>query len=302
MRVQRYATRFLMLPALCFVFALAAGELTARNTIQSSDDDIEGLKLVQLPAPAFNRQAGMSGKAPASGPRLAIVSSKRNQITDEEAWFTANDLKLPLYRVTDASSANLPELPPNVPTGYKGNLLIKAIRQDKTITLIYGKDYASGRYLIAIDKESGKFRYGFDFINYTQSPDYIAADRDYIFQSTEWAVEEGNTIYVSHHHMTYARSSKGMNAYITAIDTRAGRALWRSRPLVSNANNFEVIGDLIVSGYGFTAEPDFLYLLDKKTGDLRQQLAVKSKADYIIYKNNRIYVRMYDTDVVVNLK
>jgi hypothetical protein len=291
-----------MLPALCFAFALAVAGLTARNASRGGDDDIESLKIVQLPAPPFNRQGAPGGKAPASGPRLAVASSKRNQITDEEAWFTANDLKLPLYRVTDASPADLPELPPGVPTSYKGNLLIKAISQDKTITLIYGKDYASGRYLIALDKESGNFRYGFDFINYTQSPDYIATDRDFIFQTTEWAVEEGNTIYVSHNHMTYARSSKGMNAYITAIDTRSGRVLWRSRPLVSNANNFEVIGDLIVSGYGFTAEPDFLYLIDKKTGDVRQQLAVKSKADYIIHKNSKIYVRMYDTDVVVDLK
>jgi hypothetical protein len=302
MRVERYATRFLMLPALCFVFTLAAAPLTARNTGQGGDEDIESLKLAQLPAPVFNRPSAASGKAPASGPRLAIVSSKRNQITDEEAWFAANDLKLPLYRVTDASSASLPELPPNVPTSYKGNLLIKAIRQDKTITLIYGKDYASGRYLIAMDKESGKFRYGFDFINYTQSPEYDAKDRDFVFQSTEWAVEEGNTIYVSHNHLTYARSSRGKNAYITAIDTRTNRVLWRSQPLVSNANNFEVINDLIVCGYGFTAEPDFLYLLDKKTGDVKQQLAVKSKADYIIHKNNKIYVRMYDTDLVVNLK
>ena len=298
MRVRRYATRFLTLPALCLVFTLAAAGLTLRG----GDDDIESLKLVQLPAPAFNRQAGAGQRATASGPRLAIVASKRNQITDEEAWFAANDLKLPLYRVTDSAPAGLPDLPPNVPASYKGNPLIKAIRQDKTITLIYGKDYASGRYLIAMDKESGKFRYGFDFINYTQSPDYIAADREFIFQSTEWAVEEGDTIYVSHNHMTYARSSKGMNAYVTAIDTRAGRVLWRSRPLVSNANSFEVIGDLIVSGYGFTVEPDFLYLLDKKTGDVRQQLPVKSKADYILHKNNKIYVRMYDTDVVVSLK
>ena len=102
--------------------------------------------------------------------------------------------------------------------------------------------------------------------------------------------------------MTYARSSRGMNAYITAIDTRTNRVLWRSQPLVSNSNNFEVIGNLIVSGYGFTAEPDYLYLLDKKTGDVRQRLAVKSKADYIIHKNNKIYVRAYDTDLVVNLK
>lgn len=292
--IQRFATPFIALLTFCFAVTLAAAH-------QSGATDIESLELVTLPAPQFDRQVPRP-KFPPFSPRLSIVSTKRNQITDEDAWFAANDLKLPLYRVTDTSSDRLMELPETVPTSYKGNLLIKAIRQAKTITLIYGKDYSGGRYLIAMEPESGKFRYGFDFINYAYAPDNDAKDRDFVFQNTDWAVEEGNTLYVSHSHLTYARSSKGMNAYITAIDTRSNRVLWRSPSLVSNANNFEVIGNLIVSGYGFTAEPDYLYLLDKKTGDVKQQLAVKSKADYIIHKDNKIYVRMYDTDLVINLK
>lgn len=292
--IQRFATPFIALLTFCFAVTLAAAH-------QSGATDIESLELVTLPAPQFDRQVPRP-KFPPFSPRLSIVSTKRNQITDEDAWFAANDLKLPLYRVTDTPSDRLMELPETVPTSYKGNLLIKAIRQAKTITLIYGKDYSGGRYLIVMEPESGKFRYGFDFINYAYAPHNDAKDRDFVFQNTDWAVEEGNTLYVSHSHLTYARSSKGMNAYITAIDTRSNRVLWRSPSLVSNANNFEVIGNLIVSGYGFTAEPDYLYLLDKKTGDVKQQLAVKSKADYIIHKDNKIYVRMYDTDLVINLK
>lgn len=276
----------------CFVVALGV-------TGQGDASDIDSLRLVTPPAPQFNRQAT---KPAASSPRLTVVSTKRNQITDEEAWFAANDLKLPLYRVSDASPDRLTELPPGAPTSYKGNRLVKAIKQPKTITLVYGKDYASGRYLIAMGAESGKFLYGFDFINYTRAPDNDTRDLEFVFQAVEWAVEEGNTLYVSHAHSTYARSSRGMNAYVTAIDTPTGRVLWRSQPLVANSNNFEVIGNLIVTGYGFTAEPDYLYLLDKKTGEVRQQLPVKSQADYIIHKNNKIYVRMYDTDLVVNLK
>lgn len=281
----------------CLLITLAAAG-------QGGAADIESLRLVTLPAPQFNRQATKTpaAKTATNQPRLSILSTKRNQITDEEAWFAANDLKLPLYRVSDQSPDRLMELPPEAPTVYKGNLLVKAIRQPKTITLVYGKDYASGRYLIAMDAESGRFLYCYDFFNYTRAPDNDAKDMDFVFQAVEWAVEEGNTLYVSHAHPTYARSSRGMNAYITAIDTRTSRVLWRSQPLVSNSNNFEVIGDLIVTGYGFTAEPDYLYLLDKKTGDVRQQLAVKSQADYIIHKNKKIYVRMYDTDLVVNLK
>ncbi|HET8677901.1 MAG TPA: hypothetical protein VFO63_19025 [Blastocatellia bacterium] len=291
--IQKRATPFITLMTFCFAATLAA-------TGQGGAADIESLQLVTLPAPQFNRQ--FAKRPAAKKPRLQVVSTKRNQITDEETWFSANDLRLPLYRVSDAARDRLMELPPQAPTAYKGNLLVKAIRQPKTITLVYGKDYASGRFLIAMDAESGKFLYGYDFINYTRAPENDVQDLDFVFQAVEWAVEEGDTLYVSHGHLTYARSSRGMNAYITAIDTRTNRVLWRSQPLVSNSNNFEVIGNLIVSGYGFTAEPDYLYLLDKKTGDVRQQLAVKSRADYIIHKNNKIYVRTYDTDLVVNLK
>jgi hypothetical protein len=288
------ATPFIALLLFCFAVTLAASR-------QSGATGIESLELVTLPAPRFDRQVPRP-KLPPFSPRLTILSTKRNQITDEAEWFAANDLRLPLYRVTSTSSDRFMELPPAVPTSYKGNLLIKAIRQPKTITLIYGKDYSSGRYLIAMEQESGKFRYGYDFINYAYAPDNAEKDRDFVFQAVEWAVEEGSTLYVSHSHPTYAKSSGGMNAYITAIDTRSSRVLWRSPSLVSNASNFEVIGNLIVSGYGFTSEPDYLYLLDKRTGDVKQQLAVKSKADYIIHKDNRLYVRMYDTDLVVNLK
>src|SRR5687768_7407858 len=132
--IQKCATPFITLMTFCFAATLAAAG-------QGGAADIESLQLVTLPAPQFTRQ---SAKRPAGNkPRLQIVSTKRNQITDEEAWFSANDLRLPVYRVSDAGRDRLMELPPQVPTAYKGNLLVKAIRQPKTITLIYGKDYAS---------------------------------------------------------------------------------------------------------------------------------------------------------------
>lgn len=53
-------------------------------------------------------------------------------------------------------------------------------------------------------------------------------------------------------------------AYITALDKITGKVLWRTKPLISNAANFEIIEDTLIAGYGFTAEPDYLYLLDKK--------------------------------------
>jgi outer membrane protein assembly factor BamB len=153
---------------------------------------------------------------------------------------------------------------------------------------------------VALDS-AGRFRYGFDFDTYAYAPGTPQRERKFTYQQVTWAVEGGGVLYVSHAHNTYARSSGGMNAYLTAIDTRGGRVLWRSPALVSNASNFEMAGGLLVTGYGFTEEPDFLYLLDKRTGEVRQRLRVRSGPTYIIRKGDRLHVRTYDADLVVRL-
>lgn len=81
-----------------------------------------------------------------------------------------------------------------------------------------------------------------------------------------------------------------------AVELDSGSVLWKSEPLVSNAYNFEIIGDILISGYGFTQEDDYLYQLDIGTGKIVEQIPVKSKPDYIIRKGDVLYVRTYDTD------
>ena len=65
-----------------------------------------------------------------------------------------------------------------------------------------------------------------------------------------------------------------MNAYVSAIDVQTMKALWHSAPLVSNAANFEVVGDYLITGYGFTAEPDFLFVLRRDTGEAITKIPV----------------------------
>lgn len=107
----------------------------------------------------------------------------------------------------------------------------------------------------------------YDFSNYTLAPEYEVSDRGFIENSINWVEQIGDILYVSYGHNTYAKSSKGMNAYITAIDTKNNRAKWHSRPLVSGTN-FIIQNNTIISGYGFTAEPDYLYLLSTNTGEV----------------------------------
>lgn len=262
-------------------------------------------RLITLPAPEFKRTPPRAATPRRGEPGLAVVSTKRNEITDAEAWFTRNGLALPIYEIPDApspaSTSPAEPLPAFVPLRFRGQRLARAIRQPGHVLAVYGPDFASGRYLVALEAATGRFSYGFDFDNYAYAPGTPAREREFTYQDIAWAAEEGDTLYVSHAHRTYARTSRGMNAYLTAVDTRRGRVLWRSAPLVSNAANFELAGDHIVSGYGFTQEPDFLYLIDKRTGEVSQRLPVRSGPEYIIRKGDRLHVRAYDADLVLRL-
>ena len=84
-------------------------------------------------------------------------------------------------------------------------------------------------------------------------------------------------LYVETAHPTYAKSSYGRNAYVSAIDVKKRKLLWRSPALVANAAHFVLLNDTIVSGYGFTAEPDYLYALDRATGKVKGRLLSRAR-------------------------
>jgi len=70
---------------------------------------------------------------------------------------------------------------------------------------------------------------------------------------------------------------------------------------VANARTFVVAGNLIVSGYGFTAEDDFLYLLDRRTGNVLDRVRVPSAPEVIKLRGDRLHVRTYDRQVVARI-
>jgi outer membrane protein assembly factor BamB len=115
-------------------------------------------------------------------------------------------------------------------------------------------------------------------------------------ESLNWAAIKDNVLYVSNGHSTYAKSSYGQNAYLSAIDASSGRLLWRSAPLASNSSNFLMYKDAIITGYGFTAESHFLYVVNQKDGRIVQTIKLKKSPEYILKKGDSIFVRTYDTD------
>lgn len=136
--------------------------------------------------------------------------------------------------------------------------------------------------------------YDYDLSQICDGPDeasgYMTACEEYI----RWAQIVEDTLYVSVAHYGYA-SEEPNNAYMLAIDLTSNQLLWKSEPLVANSYNFQVFGDTIICGYGFTEEPDYIYLLNRNTGDIAQTIPVVSAPEQFEIRGTTLYVATYNT-------
>jgi hypothetical protein len=231
-----------------------------------------GLSVTTLPRPAFPGPAA----APSGPHRLVLVSS---QATGYSSSGTAISIGGP----------------------FRGLLPQQTFFTANRTFVVYGTDGATGRYLVAQDKTRNPL-YAFDFKNFAWPPRIKSGDREFVYEQPQWAQERGGVLYVETTHLTYARSSYGQNAYVTAIDLKTRKALWRSPALVANANTFLVTPHYLITGYGFTDEPDYLYLLDRATGRVVDRLLLPTGPEKITWQGTLIHVRTYDHTVLVRLR
>ncbi|HEY0796964.1 MAG TPA: caspase family protein [Acidisarcina sp.] len=261
----------------------------------STTAEMHPVLLAQPPWEYFASAAATNSKR-ATKVRMVEISEKKNEITDTDEWFGNNELSLPTMPndapFDQANGNSKSEMPAK---------LITMIRSNYEMLNIYGTDMGSGRYLAGFSEKSGKPLYSFDFRDFMVPPKFVDSERDFIKEAVIWAATEDGVLYVETSHSTYAKSSEGFNAYISAIDTKTGALLWRSAPLISNAKTFLLYKDAIIAGYGFTSEPDFLYVLNKRDGRVVQTLKLRKSPEYILDKGDKLYVRTYDTDYVFQI-
>lgn len=263
-----------------------------------------------LARPPFDHFVAGGARAPATaGGELVVVSRQRNQITDDDRWFRTHDLVLPMEQVPSGPRGAEAPTYRGVPRAaiFAGSAAADRDGRDSLRLHLYQHPLRAESYLLGVDPASGRTRFAFDFSAYAMPPSAPDQAQDSLVRmELEWAIADRDRLYVSHAHRTYASTSGGANAYITALRIPDGALLWRSRPLVSNARNFALVrdprGDVLVTGYGFTAEPDFLYLLDPDSGAVIDRTALRTGPTYIIPKGDIIHVRTYDHDYQVRLK
>ncbi|MBR1692490.1 MAG: hypothetical protein IJ711_06910 [Lachnospiraceae bacterium] len=135
---------------------------------------------------------------------------------------------------------------------------------------------------------------GYNFSQFAEPP---GADGDfaaYAEQGVRYAAIADGVLYVSIGHRTYASASPH-TAYILAIDLDTNEVLWKSGDQVCNSNHFLIMKDSILCGYGFSAEPDYIYILNRRNGKTQEKIKVASAPYYFIPDEEELYVLTYNT-------
>ena len=119
-------------------------------------------------------------------------------------------------------------------------------------------------------------------------------------QSVNWAVVKDGILYFSISGLM--GFDKGQNAYIVAIDINTDKTLWVSKPNTCNSDNFLIIDNSIVCGFGDSGKPDFINVLNRFTGVQKQQLWVASAPHWLaLGSDGRLYVSIYDKHIAFKI-
>ena len=125
------------------------------------------------------------------------------------------------------------------------------------------------------------------------------------YPTDKWYVN-GNNAYLKDGIFYGASVTNGYaqtnTCFMFAYDLENEKLLWRSADQSYNSMNFVVEGDVLICGYGFTAEPDYLYQINRNTGEIIDRLPLKKMPDLIVEQDGKLYVHTYSYNYVVSIE
>jgi hypothetical protein len=95
--------------------------------------------------------------------------------------------------------------------------------------------------------------------------------------------EDTGTLYFNEACQTYAADAGSRCSAMVALDPVARKVLWRTPSLTSN-NELMLVGDYIITGYGFTAERCFVRVLRRRDGAVMDKHPLAG-ANFEMFKN-----------------
>ncbi|MCR4694401.1 MAG: hypothetical protein K5773_03645 [Pseudobutyrivibrio sp.] len=237
----------------------------------------------------------------------ASMEDQEGDLFASEVQFEVANPTFSKFNNTGLDSTNYSHITLTETKKYQQDWLDTSVWAEKNGFTLAGFPYSDERYsyvtanpmdpysstvLYATDRLTGT-AYTFNLYPLCFGP---SEDGDYsaVTQHISWAKIQDDILYVSLVHLGYS-SEEPHSSHMLAIDIADGTVLWRSEALVANGYNFQILDDTIICGYGFTAEPDFIYLLDKHTGDKVGQYEVVSAPYQFEIVGDTLYVATYNT-------
>ena len=135
------------------------------------------------------------------------------------------------------------------------------------------------KFILTLYNKDGKIVKEFDLCKITD---------EYALELQDIRYENGR-FYFNMACPTYSEMSGGKCSRLYCLDVRTGSIIWKSDNLISN-DIFVLYDNYIISSYGFTNERDFVYLINKSTGEVECRMSLDAKAQYIEVKEEKVYV------------
>ncbi len=136
--------------------------------------------------------------------------------------------------------------------------------------------------------------YGFTLAIYNKE-DKLAREFDLCRVTDEWGLEvqdiryDKGRFYFNMACPTYSDQYHGKCSRLYCFDAKTGVIVWKTDYLTSN--DIIVMGDgFLVCSYGFASERDFVYVIDKVTGEVSSRMPLDRKAQYAELKDGCLYV------------
>ena len=114
-------------------------------------------------------------------------------------------------------------------------------------------------------------------------------------------VRAGDSVYLLLQFNGYAKEIGGQGNLVIAGDLCRHRLTWRSPNLASNAPAL-IRGEYLITGYGFTKEPDWLFVFDRRTGQTIQKLPLPKSPENLRVIEHQLFVQLYDGYAVFGMK
>jgi hypothetical protein len=240
------------------------------------------LSLLVLCGCASARQEVPQPAPPVAGD-LVVIGDESASADAYAAWGLTGENKPngPQYRFRESVPAGTPAYVARTREALR--LMIADTTPDGWLAFYkgpLGEDWANAQYRATLYAPDGSMRFDLPL-----NP-LLSATRHLEIQDIRYA---DGTLYFNEACQTYARDAGGRCSALLAVDPHAARVLWRTAPLTSN-NILLVHGPHIIAGYGFTAEPDSLFLLRRSDGVVLDRLGLDSAHRYLEIRDGVLHV------------